>query len=626
MYLNAQEKIYNAIARAFAPRVHISVSEWADLHRTISSKTGAESGKWRTSRNPWQREVMDNFSSRSPVKEVVLMLPIQIGKSECLANIMAYLMVETPAPIMVCFPSEISLKKFNNQKAKPIFADCEPIKAILTSTASRDASNTQYYKDFLGGQLEFEHAGGSETRMKSSSVRFLLVDEIDSIAVALSGVDDTLDMLRGRVTSYKSNSKILYASTPQIKGVSQTEQLYEESDQRRYKFACPHCRFEQPLQWKFLKWDKGGVNVRYHCEQCDGEIYEYQKTELLARGRWVAENPSSKIRGYHLNALYYAIGLGLTWQDLVDLWLKVYKDPLRLKTFTNDYLAEAFEDPLMRQIKLNVIADRAENYPLRIAPYGVGAITAGVDTQDNRLAVQIVGWGVGMKSWVLDYVELLGDPAEDPVWNELTKLLNTPIECENGKKLSIIAAAIDAGGHRTEAVKDYVRRKQIKRPLAIFGATSTTADVLSKPKATDVNFRGQLNKFGVHIQHVGTIQIKHKIFARLSADADKESSDRSLHFSEQLEREYFAGFTSETFDPKTGRFVNKRGARNEPLDTYVYAYAAAHHHELRLHLYTKAKWAELTGEIYKPEPIGANEIQPPQPKPKTLKKQSSYLK
>ena len=29
------------------------------------------------------------------------------------------------------------------------------------------------------------------------------------------------------------------------------------------------------------------------------------------------------------------------------------------------------------------------------------------------------------------------------------------------------------------------------------------------------------------------------------------------------------------------------------LDTFVYSYAAAHHQELRLHLYTKAKWDEL---------------------------------
>lgn len=624
MTANAAIIVNQALARAFAPRKHISVSEWADSYRILSSKSSAEAGAWRTSRNPPQREIMDCFSSRSTVRKVVLVMCIQIGKSEIITNIMAYKMVEAPAPMMCCFPAEVSLTKFVNQKLKPLIEETPIISNVLTSTASRESSNTKTFKDFLGGQLYMEHAG-SPARLKSTAVKDLLVDEVDSFAEELKSQDDALDMLDGRTTTF-SSSQSLYAGSPHIAGISQLDGLFKKSDQRRYNIACPHCSHEQPLIWQRLKWDKGGINVRYACRECDGEIYEHQKTDLIAKGRWIPENPDGEFRGYHLNCLYYPIGLGKSWIELVKMWLECQNDPARLKTFINDRLGEPFEDPLMRQIKLNVIADRAENYPLRIAPYGVGAITAGVDTQDNRLAVQIVGWGVGMKSWVLDYVELMGDPAEDHVWNELTKLLNTPIECENGKKLSIIATAIDAGGHRTEAVKDYVRRKQIKRPLAIFGATSTTAPVLSKPKATDVNFRGQLNKFGVHIQHVGTIQIKHKIFARLSTDADKETNERSLHFSEQLEREYFAGFTSETFDPKTGRFVNKRGARNEPLDTYVYAYAAAHHHELRLHLYTKAKWAELVGEISQSEPIGATEIQAPKPQNRIIKKQSSYLK
>lgn len=620
MTANASTVINQALARAFAPRKHISVSEWADSYRILSSKSSAEAGAWRTSRNPPQREIMDCFSSRSPIQKVVLMLPIQWGKSEILLNAMAYNMIENPSPIMVCFPSDVSLTKFLNQKLNPLISECDAVKEIIATTASRDSSNTKVFKDYIGGQLYLEHAG-SPSRLKSTSVKVLLIDELDTFADNLSGTDDPVDMLLGRVSAFPSNHKVLFASTPQIKGISRTEQLYEKSDQRRYYVPCPHCNHEQPLVWNNLKWEKGVTNVRYVCRDCEGEIYEHQKTDLIARGRWIAENPDGEMRGYHLNCLYYPIGLGVGWVELAKMWLDCQNDHARLKTFINDRLAEAFEDPLMRQIKLNVIAERAENYPLRVAPYGVGAITAGCDTQDDRLAVQIVGWGVGMKSWVLDYVELQGNPNEEHVWNELTKLLNTPIECENGKKLPIIATAIDAGGHRTEAVKDYVRRKQIKRPLAIFGATSTTAPVLSKPKATDVNFRGQLNKFGVHIQHVGTIQIKHKIFARLSADADKESPERSLHFSEQLEREFFAGFTSETFDPKTGRFVNKRGARNEPLDTYVYAYAAAHHHELRLHHYTKAKWAELVGELQQSEPIGSNPIQAIEPP----KKKSFYI-
>ncbi|MGZ4956129.1 MAG: terminase gpA endonuclease subunit, partial [Methylobacter sp.] len=263
----------------------------------------------------------------------------------------------------------------------------------------------------------------------------------------------------------------------------------------------------------------------------------------------------------------------------------------------NSRLAEAWEDPSMRAVKLNVIADRAEAYPLRVAPLGVCKVIAGVDTQDNRLAVQIIGMGKGTAIWVLDYIELMGDPADDAVWVALTDLLNRPIEHINGHALPIEATAIDAGGHRTEAVKDFVRRRMIRRPMVIFGAVPNNAPVLSKPKAQDVNWRGQYNKRGVMIQHVGTVAVKNKLFGRMATDGDKPKEARLLHFSEDLPKEYFTGIVSETFNPAKNRFEKKRGARNEPLDTLVYAYAAAHHHELRLHLYTAAKWEEQEAKL-----------------------------
>jgi phage terminase large subunit GpA-like protein len=347
MYLNAHEKIYNALSRSFAPRKHISVSEWADLHRVLSNKTSAKAGAWRTDSNPIQREIMNCFSSRSNVNQVVLMLPIQIGKSEIISNIMAYSMVEAPAPMMLCFPSEVSMTKFNNQKLKPLIEETPLVAEILTTNASRESANTKWFKDFNGGQLYLEHAG-SPARLKSTSVKILLVDELDTFAQNLSGADDPVDMLLGRTTSYRSTYKVLFASTPQIKGLSRTEQLYEKSDQRRYYIACPHCNHEQPLIWQNLKWEKGATNVRYVCRECEGDIYEHQKTELIARGRWVAENPEGTLRGYAANCLYYPIGLGIRWADLVVMWLDCQSDPARLKTFINDYLAEAFEDPLMR--------------------------------------------------------------------------------------------------------------------------------------------------------------------------------------------------------------------------------------------------------------------------------------
>lgn len=514
---------------------------------------------------------------------------IPTHNTEVAINALGYCMDHDPGPVMVCLPGEVSMNKWVAQKLQPMIDVTPAVKRALSSVASRDSSNTRTFKDFAGGQLYIEHAG-SPSRLKSTTVRTLLVDEVDEFANNLTGGDDPVEMLNGRTSAFPATHKRLYISTPQIKGISRIEQLWLKSDQRRYHVPCPHCGHMQHLQWGGLHWTQDGSQAWYVCQECGAQIDEHHKTSMIAAGEWVPENPGAKVRGYHINCLYYQFGLGPRWADLVEMWRDAQNDPARLKTFVNDRLAEPWEDRAMRAVRHNVVADRREPYPLRKAPHGVLMVTAGVDTQDNRLAVTVCGWGRGNVCWVLDYVELEGDPADDAVWVALTELLNRPIAHACGATLVCQATAIDAGGHRTEAVKAYVRTNRINRPLAIFGAVPNNAPVLSKPKAQDVTWRGQTDKKGVFIQHVGTVAVKHLLFSRLSTDAEKAAEDRLVHFSDELPLEYFTGLISETYNPGKNRFEKRRGARNEPLDTWVYAFAATHHTGLRLHRYTKADW------------------------------------
>ena len=514
---------------------------------------------------------------------------IPTHNTEIAANYLGYSMDHDPGPIMVCLPGEVSMEKWVNQKLNPLLLETPVVKATLTSVASRDSSNTRTFKDFAGGQLYIEHAG-SPSRLKSTTVKKLIVDELDEFAANFIGGDDPVSMLEGRTSAYPSTSKRLFISTPQIAGVSRTEQKWKKSDQRRYYVPCPHCNEEQPLEWRGLHYAPDGKQCWYVCRECGVMIEEHHKSDMIASGRWISENPEGTIRGYHINALYYPIGLGPRWLTLVEMWRDAQNDPAKLKTFVNDRLAEPWEDPAMRSVKHNVIADRAEPYLLRTAPAGVLLATAGVDTQDNRLAVQLIGWGRGGASWVLDYVELPGDPATDAPWVALIELVSRGIVHESGALLQVAATAIDAGGHRTEAVKAFVRDRRIRCPIAIFGAVPNNAPVISKGKMQDINWRGQYDKRGVMIHHVGTVGIKHVLYSRLSADADLEPEKRLVHFSQDLPAEYFTGLVSETYNPVKNRFEKKRGARNEPLDTYVYAYAAAHHPSIRLHRMSSRDW------------------------------------
>lgn len=607
--------LLQACARALAPRKPLTVSQWADLHRRLSSKGSAEPGRWRTERNPPLREPMDCMSARSPVREVVLMFPIQFGKTEVEANALGYIMDHSPGPTMVCLPGEVSMNKWVNQKLTPMIEETPAIRQALTSVASRDASNTRTFKDFAGGQLYLEHAG-SPSRLKSTTVKYLLVDELDEFAAALTTGDDPEELLEGRTSAFPATAKRLYISTPTLLGVSRIHARYLKSDRRRYYVACPHCAHEQPLEWAGLHWLKDAATGRptacwYVCRDCGATIDEHHKTAMIAAGRWVAENPEARARGYTLNGLYYQIGLGPRWLDLVEKWLDAQHDPAKLKTFVNDRLADPWEDPAMRAVKHNVVADRAEPYRLRQPPAWVLAVTAGIDTQDDRWAVQLIGWGRGMRWAVLDYIELPGDPGDEKNWPALTDLLAAPLTRADGAALRVEAMAMDAGGHRTQAVYAYVRAKPIRRAMAIFGAVPNNAPVLSKPKPQDVDWKGRADKRGINVWHVGTVAIKHHLFQMLSTDADKSPEDRQGHFSDELPPEYFTGLISETYNPAKNRFEKKRGARNEPLDTWGYAYAATHHPELRLHRKTRAEWDAIEARLKPATPIAVPPGAPP---------------
>ena len=72
------------------PRPLLTVSDWADANRTLSSKSSGSPGPWRTSRTPYLKEIMDCLSPSSPVERVVFMKGGQIGGTEAGLNWIGY--------------------------------------------------------------------------------------------------------------------------------------------------------------------------------------------------------------------------------------------------------------------------------------------------------------------------------------------------------------------------------------------------------------------------------------------------------------------------------------------------------------------------------------------------------
>ncbi len=591
-----------AFERGWKPKHRLTVSEWADANRVLSTVGSSEPGNWKTSRTPYLREIMDQLSEHSPAKIIGFMKSSQVGGTEVGSNWLGYIMDHAKGPVAVVMPTEKSLNDWVSQKFEPMANDTPAVSAVLAKRNNNSSDNNAQRKKYTGGILYFKTAG-STAELKSSSLRYSIPDEVDEWDWETTQ-GDPLGLLEVRSTTFHDR-KMFVPSSPTLKDASRIEEVFEGGDQRRYHVPCPHCGEHQHLVWANVKWRKHPDNPKrildawYVCRECGAEIAEHHKPQMLAEmghggtARWVAGAPDAPYPSYHINALYSPIGLGLSWRELAAEWIAAQDDNAKLMRFVNTRLGETWTDK-SHDIKANALEARAEPYLLRTVPQGCLVITCGVDVQSGanaRLEIQVLGHGKGERTWTLDYHVLPGNPSGDEVWQALADYVNAVCFTNaHGRVLTSEACAIDTGGHHTHDVYAFVRSKKVRRPLACKGASTPGRIILGKPSAQDVNWRGVTLKKGVMLFMIGSDTAKHLLYNRLNGDADKPADERKVHFSNQLESGYYDGLVSETFNPRKNRWEIKKGKRNEPLDTWVLGIAASHHPELYLHKWKAGEW------------------------------------
>ena len=81
--LAALREMVTEVMAALQPPPKLSIAQWADRERRLSSEASAEPGRWYTDRAPYLRGIMDAISDPT-VREVVVMSASQVGKTEAL--------------------------------------------------------------------------------------------------------------------------------------------------------------------------------------------------------------------------------------------------------------------------------------------------------------------------------------------------------------------------------------------------------------------------------------------------------------------------------------------------------------------------------------------------------------
>ncbi|MFZ6767501.1 phage terminase large subunit family protein [Undibacterium sp. Di26W] len=581
-------------AAGLTPDQPLWIDVWSNEYMRIPPENGAEPGKYSSDRTPYAEEVMKCLSPEHPCRRVVAKVASQLMKTQVALNWICGSIHQAPGNMLVLLPSLSLAKRVSGRIDKTINA-VPVVNACVAAPRSRDSRNTIDTKEFKGGTLYITTAG-SAANLAEIPARYIYGDEVDRWELNVDKEGDPIELAEARTSTFGRNAKIYYTSSPTLEGSSRIDDLYTVSDQRHYYVPCPHCEHLQELVWENLRYDDDYRYAYYKCAECDCVIEEHHKTAMLAAGKWIASAPGDgKTVGFHLSTLYAPAGW-TSWAELGKQYdtAKVALDrgdPEPMQVFYNTRLAKCW-DMAQERAHADDLKKRAEKYSLRSVPDGVLVITAAVDVQGNRLELKLVGWGVGLESWVLDYVVISGDPAEKATWDKLEEILQTPLVRSSGREMKIEATCIDAGdGNSSEEVYTFTRPKRYRNVIAIKGASRPNKPVIAtRPTKLDVSKRGKTMQRGAELWIVGTDTAKDWIYNRIKFD----SGPGAIHFSEDLSADYYEQMTAErkltryVKGFKRTEWVKAKAARNEAWDLMVYNLAAAHF--LGLHRWREADW------------------------------------
>ena len=539
------------ILSGMKPPEDLTVSQWADKNRRLTSESSAEVGKWRTSRTPYMFDILDSFTDPL-IEHIVVVAASQVGKSETINNMVGYCIDQDPGPILLIQPTIDDVKRYSEMRIAPMIRETRCLKRKVADPKSRDAANTKRQKSFPGGVLVMTGSNVAHD-LSSMPIRYVFGDERDRWATSAGSEGDPWELAVARTRTFY-NKKMVEVSTPTVKGASAIENSYNLGTMERWKTQCPHCGEYVEITFDNIRFEYDAAEngdkkifhiseIFYVCPECGGISDEH--TIKSQPAKWVATVPEArkhhKTRSFWLTAW---VSPWATWESIILQFLQAGTDSAKLQVVYNTQFGELWEERGDMASEDDVMA-RREVYEAEV-PDGVLLLTCGVDTQDDRLEYEVVGHRRYGETWGIKKGVILGRPDTEEVWERLDEVLSHKYKFKSGVSLQISLTFIDEGGHFTQEVRQHCLARQYDHVFAIKGANRPDIPYTAPPKKQKIVVNGKV--IGqVWVYEIGVNAGKQKIVDNLRVQSPGANychfplrDDYGKQFFKQLMSEHLA--------------------------------------------------------------------------------------
>lgn len=250
---------------------YFSILQWVTERGIVNEKGEAFDFHDR----PWLIDILCDFNPR-----LVVVACAQVGKSITFIVKVLFAVKHLMFNIIYTFPTDDDVKEFVSSKVnKLIQANYHEFEGMPTDNIERKE---------LNGRFIFFKGTVSKTAAISTTADLRVHDETsrsDQNAIETMGS-------RTKASQYKGKWQFSNPGTER----DSLDQEWQISDQKEWVITCPKCKDEHYLIFP------DSINLQgkyYQCRACKAPISD----DVRRKGKWVAQQPGSKISGYHISHL-----------------------------------------------------------------------------------------------------------------------------------------------------------------------------------------------------------------------------------------------------------------------------------------------------------------------------------